>query len=356
MLTEWMSLAMSNPSDKDPQPVTPPSAITRRTFTRHCLLGAAGAALGGAFEKSSAAEPCPPAPAQPGAAPAKKSNTLPQGKIGDISLSRLILGCNLFGGGHHHTMLWARDLAREYNTESKIIETLEGAEDHGIDTIMLHHDREIVSVLEKHRKNGGKMQWIVAPLTKMNESAAYAEEVREMADKGVAAAYVFGVHADAYVKEGHPELIARALEIIKMNALPSGVACHDLNVVKACEKLNAGAEYYIKTLHHHRYLTAPKPGEPGSPGSDTDIAEHDNGWCRNPDETIAYMNTLDKPWVAFKVMAAGMIQPKDGFRYAYESGADFILAGILDFQLEEDAKLVNAILADLPKRTRPWRA
>lgn len=346
---------MSNPLDKEPQSIIPQNSITRRSFARQCLLGAAGAALGGAFENGRAAEAGVAAPAPP-AAPVKQSDTLPQGKIGDAAISRLILGCNLFGGGHHHTMLWARDLAREYNTESKIIETLEGAEDHGIDAIMLHHDRQILGVLEKHRKNGGRMQWIVAPLAKMEEKAAYADEVRELTDKGVAAAYVFGVHADACVKEGHPELIARALEIIKMNALPSGVACHDLNVVKACEKLNAGSEFYIKTLHHHRYLTAPQPGEAGGPGSDTDIAAYDNGWCRNPDETIAYMNSLETPWVAFKVLAAGMIQPRDGFRYAYENGADFILAGILDFQIEEDVKIVNAILADLPRRTRPWRA
>jgi hypothetical protein len=36
------------------------------------------------------------------------------------------------------------------------------------------------------------------------------------------------------------------------------------------------------------------------------------------------MKTVKKPWFAFKVLAAGAIEPKDGFRFAFENGTDFI--------------------------------
>jgi hypothetical protein len=39
----------------------------------------------------------------------------------------------------------------------------------------------------------------------------------------------------------------------------------------------------------------------------------------------------------------------------FEGGADFILAGMFDFEVAEDARTAREILADLPKRTRPWR-
>jgi hypothetical protein len=42
-----------------------------------------------------------------------------------------------------------------------------------------------------------------------------------------------------------------------------------------------------------------------------DSQDHDNNfdnmWCNNPEETIAFMEKVEKPWVAFKVMAAGNV-------------------------------------------------
>ena len=42
-------------------------------------------------------------------------------------------------------------------------------------------------------------------------------------------------------------------------------------------------------------------------------ANNDNMWCNNPEETAAFMETVEKPWVAFKVMAAGAIHPQMAF-------------------------------------------
>jgi hypothetical protein len=85
-------------------------------------------------------------------------------------------------------------------------------------------------------------------------------------------------------------------------------------------------------------------------------ANNDNMWCNNPEETAAYMETVEKPWVAFKVMAAGAIPPRDAFRYAYRNGADFVIAGMFDFQIETDVKIALDCLRQAASRKRPWRA
>jgi hypothetical protein len=54
-------------------------------------------------------------------------------------------------------------------------------------------------------------------------------------------------------------------------------------------------------------------------------------------------------------MAAGAINPRPAFQHAFDSGADFILAGIFDFQIAEDAALIREVLPKF-KRTRPWLA
>jgi hypothetical protein len=79
-------------------------------------------------------------------------------------------------------------------------------------------------------------------------------------------------------------------------------------------------------------------------------------WCTQPEETAQFMATVKKPWIAFKVLAAGAIHPRDGFRFAFENGADFLNVGMFDFQIREDAILARDLIAEIMKsgRKRPW--
>ena len=69
------------------------------------------------------------------------------------------------------------------------------------------------------------------------------------------------------------------------------------------------------------------------------------------------MESLNKPWIAFKTLAAGAVHPKRGFRYAFENGADFICVGMFDYQIVEDTNILTGIL-DSPQfhRKRKWMA
>jgi len=75
-----------------------------------------------------------------------------------------------------------------------------------------------------------------------------------------------------------------------------------------------------------------------------------------PEQTIEFMNKIDKPWIAFKVLAGGAIEPEDGFRYAFENGADFICVGMFDFQIVDDVNIATHVLSTLGERKRPWIA
>jgi hypothetical protein len=55
-------------------------------------------------------------------------------------------------------------------------------------------------------------------------------------------------------------------------------------------------------------------------------------------------------------MAAGAITPQEGFSFAFKNGADFVCAGMYDFQIVDDVNIARDVLASDLQRKRPWRA
>lgn len=320
--------------------------ISRRRFVKGTLASAAGIAL--TMDS--------PAQSQPnGAASASAPQAaLPKGRIGKLEVSRLILGGNLLTHyTHSRDLRYVYNLAAHYNTDEKIMETLAVAEAQGINTLSMHNPPHPMSVLRRYRKErGGKIQWIICPTAPVEaDLAQYRQQVEELVKDGCEAIYLWGVHSDALVVQEKFDLIAKVVELPKEFGVPSGVGAHLLDVVKACEKRGIKADFYIKTFHHHNYPTGPKPEQLQRPYS-----EFPGYWCREPQETAEVMKTVQKPWIAFKVMAAGAIPPEDAFRYAFENGADHVLAGMFDFEIAQDVQIAGKILGALPKRTRPWQA
>ena len=68
------------------------------------------------------------------------------------------------------------------------------------------------------------------------------------------------------------------------------------------------------------------------------------------------MRNLKRPWIAYKVLAAGAIHPRLGLRHAFENGADFAVVGMFDFQVAETAGITGEVLTALSNRPRPWMA
>ncbi|HCC69955.1 MAG TPA: hypothetical protein DEQ09_02200 [Bacteroidales bacterium] len=58
----------------------------------------------------------------------------------------------------------------------------------------------------------------------------------------------------------------------------------------------------------------------------------------------------------FQVLAAGSIPPENGFRYAFEKGADFICVGMFDWQGVQDINIAIDILNSDLSRKREWYA
>jgi hypothetical protein len=292
------------------------------------------------------------APTAPPAAP-PATDALPTGKIGSLTVSRMLLGGNLLTHyTHSRDLKYVRNLCAHYNTPDKIMETLALAERHGINTLVIHNPPPAMSVLTKYRQQGGKIQWIICPTAPVTpDMKAYSEMVKQLVDLGCEALYLWGVRADPLAVEGKVDLIAQAVEVAKEAGVPSGVGAHDLAVITACEEAKVPCDFYIKTFHHHKYPSGPRPEQ--LKGA---VAEQPGYWCRDPQKTIKVMQNVTKPWIAFKIMAAGAIPPAEAFKYAFTNGADHALVGMFDFEIAPDVALMKSTLANLGPRQRPWRS
>ncbi len=321
-----------------------PNPVTRRSFVKNTVLSSASLALA----LNATADDKKPIEVTAGVSTAP----LARGKIGRLVVSRLILGGNLLTHyTHSRDLKYVYTLAAKYNTDEKIFETLALAEQQGINTVSMHNPPHPISLLRRYRKErGGKIQWIICPTAKVEPGLdEYRRHVEELLKDGCEAIYLWGVHADSLVSGGKMDLVAQAVELPKKLGVPSGVGAHDLKVIKACEQHGVPADFYIKTFHTHSYPTAPKPDELEKPYN-----EFPGYWCQNPQETAEFMKTVKKPWIAFKTMAAGAIDPKPAFRYAFLNGADFVLAGMFDFEIADDVATIKETMTGLESRARPW--
>jgi hypothetical protein len=168
------------------------------------------------------------------------------------------------------------------------------------------------------------------------------------------------VEGDIFTRDKQMEVLANALDYIRKQGVPAGIGAHSIEVPIECEKAGLDPDYYVKTLHSDQYWSAtPMKDRVEFSVIDPKLAHgawRDNIFDLFPEKTIEFMGTVKKPWIAFKVLAAGAFHPRDGFRFAFENGADFINVGMFDFQVVEDVNTAIDVLSSLKNRTRPWHA
>ncbi|MBI5393779.1 MAG: hypothetical protein HZA91_00630, partial [Verrucomicrobia bacterium] len=229
------------------------------------------------------------------------------------------------------------------------------AEQRGINTVLTNPVSS--RVINAYRKAGGKIQWISDCA-----SSNFKDAVKGSVDSGADAVYLQGGMCDRFVKDGQIKQVEEALSFMKDQLVPCGLGAHCLETVRKCVEAGFTPDFWVKTLHKDEYWSAtPEKNRQNFDelkGSKEHDRAHDNMWCTNPKETIAYMATLKKPWIAFKTLAAGALHPRQAFQWCFENGADFLCVGMFDFQVVENSDLaVKALAAVTQKgRPRPWMA
>jgi len=283
---------------------------------------------------------------------------LPKGKIRDIEMSRVILGCNMIGGyAHARDLIYVGSLFRHYNTEKKIYETFTLCEQAGIDTTNMV--TSFYPLLNRYKKiTGSKIKSICQVHVKPDTQDPFIQ-FKQARDYGATTMYIQGANADTLVQNKRLDLMFEAVEFVRSMGMIAGVGAHSIQVPIECEKAGLIPDYYFKTLHHDGYWSAhPKEYREEFSVDRKNYLDHNkfhnNIFDMFPDQTVDVFQEIDVPLVGFKVLAAGSIKPEDGFRYAFKNGADFICVGMFDFQVVENVNIAIDVLNSKLNRDRKW--
>lgn len=275
---------------------------------------------------------------------------VPKGKICQFELSRLVMGGNLIGGwSHARDLIYVDKLIKMYHNDERVMATLQLAEKCGINTIISNPQQ--IRVLNKYRhETGGKIQFI----SDCGAGKNFQEGIEVSIKGGADALYSHGGISDARIFKNDLSFfdeLHKGIELIRSYGKPAGIGAHRIETIKACVEHGIKPDFWVKTLHTHDYWSAQVDLERKDV---PEVGWKDNIFCAKPQETIDFMSRLEEPWIAFKTLAAGALKPEEGFKYAFDNGADFICVGMYDFQIVEDVNIALDCLAHV-NRTRPWR-
>lgn len=272
------------------------------------------------------------------------------GNIADFELSRLIMGGNLIGGwAHARDLIYVSKLVKTYHTDEKVLQTLALGENCGINAII--SNPQMGRIFQKYRHEyRGKVKFISDCGTNLD----FQKGIKMSLAADWDALYCQGEITDRWTNPEwddplkrtiaeRMELIQKGLDEIRANGKPAGIGAHRIEAIKRCVEYGIRPDFWVKTCHNHDYWSAQNKAE-----------WNDNFFDFDPEETIRFMGTLQEPWIAFKVLAAGAIKPEDGLKYAYSNGADFVCLGMYDFQIVEDVNIALDALTSSQTRQRPW--
>jgi len=272
---------------------------SRREFLRGLVVIGATAAAVRSADKALAAT-LPP-------------NQLPTIKLGTLEVSRLILGSNPFFGFTHDNPQATPEEMKQWYTPERIMAVMDQAAEQGITAVWTPCYEHWVKLWNAYQDKGGKLKiWIAQP-----DRLPMEREIKTAIKNGSKAIAIQGCRIDDMIKKGKWHVIRGWLELIKGYGLPAGMATHRATTHLEAEERGLPTDFYNQTLY--------RP---------------DNYVKKGLEESLAVIEKLDKPVVAYKVLGAGRIMPTDTLPYIFKrlKPKDGICVGVFPKKRNEIAE------------------
>ena len=173
--------------------------------------------------------------------------TLPVVPFGRHRVTRLIMGGNPLRGNSHFTEELSREMGA-YHTYETVSATFRECERNGINTVQMRGDAIIFDWIDRYRKEGGRLQWILQTASEWTKGIP--DNIREIARHDVIGIYHHGSKTDNLWKEGKIEQVGEYLKVIRDTGLVTGLGTHMPEVIEYAEEHGWDLDFYMACLHN----------------------------------------------------------------------------------------------------------
>ncbi|MGQ9732339.1 MAG: hypothetical protein ACUVX8_13855 [Candidatus Zipacnadales bacterium] len=246
--------------------------------------------------------------------------------------TRLIIGANPFGGFSHQSPQRDAEMIAYYTPE-RIRETWARAAAAGINTMITNNETpHVLEAVEPYLAEGGALQWIAQVSNSRYPSMAAA--VDRSVKIGCKALYFHGGLVDRLYADRDAASLREWVAHARSYGIPIGVAGHAPETHYWVDSLDL-VDFHVVCFFNCGSLHAGK----GHKFRLADLMP-----------AAECVRRLAKPCIAYKIMAAGRIDPQMAFEYAFENikPTDVVNVGIhrgdKDDMVEEDVAIVRALL------------
>ncbi|MBQ8697365.1 MAG: hypothetical protein IJ519_06560, partial [Clostridia bacterium] len=172
---------------------------------------------------------------------------LPTMKIGDLEITRLIVGSNPFTGKSHMNAAVDADMRGHYNTYEKAFELLRRCEEVGINAVQSRGSLPIMDLIYRYRQSGGKLHWLAQT---GKDLATFDKELDDMMAFDPSAICLHGELTDHLFLTGRLDMMGELLEKVRAKGLPAGICSHFPEVLIYAEEKGLKPDYYMASVYN----------------------------------------------------------------------------------------------------------
>jgi len=224
--------------------------------------------------------------------------TLPRIHLGDLEVSRLIVGGNPISGFSHQSGERSRQML-EFFTVERIKALWRDCEAHGIDALIARADAFIMRVLAEYWREGGRLRWIAQTAPEHRDPY---QNIRLAHHAGASAIYVHGGDAGVLFENDQVEEVRKRVEYIRSLGVPAGMAAHNPEYHLEAQRQGIPVDFHMVCLYN---LTGYLGRRSEEPREEFDFADRA--------AALAAIRRLEKPCIAYKIYGAGRLTPEQAY-------------------------------------------
>lgn len=249
---------------------------------------------------------------------------LPTVKIGELEITRLIVGSNPFVGKSHLDETTDSAMQNYYRDPERIFRTLRDCEDAGINTFQSRGSLPMMKVIADYNALGGNLHFLA---TSAKNDLTFEEELDAMMEYSPSAVCIHGELTDALYQSGRMDLIPHMLDRIRRKNVPCGICAHFPEALAYSETHGFCPDFYMASLYN---LNKPDRSQDVDPTGER---------FEESDRAVMYrtIRTLSAPTIALKILGAGrhcasqsMVKAAFDEAYASIKPSDAVLVGMYD--------------------------